>query len=100
MICRPGAIPRVWGDFLQGWSYSAQPAGAFVPDRVPPWYCKGSSRLAKGNAGSPRHEVASRRCTQCAVKVVIQRYTHRFQIVTQFGVQQTHANKRLDFGYV
>jgi hypothetical protein len=43
---------------------------------------------------------ASRRCTQCAIEMLIERYTDRFRILTQFGFQQTHPDKCLDFGYV
>ena len=32
------------------------------------------------------------RCTQCAVEMLIKRYTDRFRILTQFGFQQTRPD--------
>jgi hypothetical protein len=47
-----------------------------------------------------RGSFASQPCAQCAIKMLIERYTDLARIVTHIGFEQFHADKCLDFSYV
>ncbi len=83
----------MWGAFWQWVPYSgSSPLARFVANK------KSASRLFKGDASQLETNLGvSRRCTQCAIEMLIERYAHGFRILAHFGFQQSRSDKCLDF---